>query len=76
MALPLTTSAEVEHWDDECAKVQQTLQQRFPDFAFEHEVWHFFTDSDIRSRVAGYCDRQHRLMSEYIHRLRTPTADA
>ncbi|HSI12116.1 MAG TPA: hypothetical protein VK961_08735 [Chthoniobacter sp.] len=69
MALPLATPAEVAHWDEECATVQRTLERRFPHFEFEHEVWHFFNDSDIRARDAGYCERQHRLMSEYVHRL-------
>lgn len=76
MALPLTTPAEIAHWDGECATVQRTLEQRFPQFEFEHEVWHFFTDSDIRARDTGYRERQHRLMSEYVHRLRNPTAIA
>ncbi len=76
MALPLTTPAETERWYDECGTVQQTLEQQFPDFAPEHEFWHFCSDADIRSRDSGYLDYQHRLMSEYVHRLRTSTANA
>ncbi|MDB6005330.1 MAG: hypothetical protein JWR15_2317 [Prosthecobacter sp.] len=76
MALPLTTPEEVEQWYDDCGTVQQTLERQFPTFMPEHEFWHFCSDADIRSREVGYRDRQHLLMSEYVHRLRTSTADA
>ena len=70
MALPLGTPADVERWYEESSDVQRILKQRFPQFEPEHEVWHFFSDADIRSRESEYCERQHRLMSEYIQRLR------
>ena len=74
MALPLTTPADVELWYEESSSVERTLEQRFPQFEPEHEVWHFFSDADIRSRESGYRDRQHRLMSEYVQRLRHDNA--
>lgn len=64
MALPLTTTAEVERWYDDCGAVQQTLKQHFPAFQPEHEFWHFCSDADIRSREAGYRDRQHARCGE------------
>ena len=70
MGLPIATPADVERWYQESGTVEQALEQRFPDFEPEHELWHFFSDADIRSRAEGYRDRQHRLMSEYIQRLR------
>jgi len=70
MALPLTTHADVEHWYEESSTVEQTLEQRFPRFEPEHEVSHFFSDADIRSRDSGYRDRQDRIMSEYVQFLR------
>ncbi len=70
MALPLVSPQDVGRWDRECAEVQFTLEQRFPDFQFEHEVMHFFDDSDIRQKDAGYRQRQHRYISDYVARLR------
>jgi hypothetical protein len=70
MALPLETADDVEHWDVECAKVQTELETRFPSFEIEHHVDHFFTDSDIRQRDAGYRQRQHQAISDYVRRLR------
>jgi hypothetical protein len=70
MALPLATAADVERWYAESSTVEQSLRLRFPDFEPEHELCHFFSDADIRSRDSGYRDRQHRLMSEYVQRLR------
>ena len=75
MQLPLTNPVEVKGWYDECHRVQDTLKKQFPTFEPYHEVWHFWTDAEIRSRDAGYRDYQHRLMSEYVHHLRnTKTA--
>ena len=76
MALPLVTPADVEQWYAECAPVQHALEHHFTTFPAEHEVWHFFSDADIRSRDVGYRDRQHRLMSEYVQRLRNSTGNA
>jgi hypothetical protein len=70
MAMPLTTSKDVERWYNESREVAESLARRFPEFEPEHELWHFFSDADIRSREKEYRDRQHQLMLEYIHRLR------
>jgi hypothetical protein len=70
IALPLTTPTDVERWYEESNTVQQALEQRFPRFVPEHEVSHFFSDADIRSRDSGYHDRQHRIMTDYIQFLR------
>jgi hypothetical protein len=75
MALPLTTSAEVEAWYGKCDAVQMDLQKQFPQFEPFHEVWHFFADADIRSRDTGYRDNQHRLMSDYVQHLRNEKRD-
>jgi hypothetical protein len=74
MALPLATLADVERWYKESSSVEQTLEQRFPLFEPEHEVWHFFSDADVRFRESGYRDRQHRLIAEYVQRLRNGNA--
>ena len=73
MALPLTNNTETERWYSECSKVQKALEKQFPDFEPEHETWHFFNDADIRTRDIGYKDYQHRLMSDYVKRLRATT---
>lgn len=70
MALPLETPDDVARWDVECAKVETELETRFPSFEVEHYVYHFFTDSDIRQRDAGYQQRQHQVISDYVRRLR------
>ena len=70
MALPLTTPAEVEHWYEEAGAVGAALKHRFPHFEPDHEVSHFLCDADIRSRDSGYCERQHKFMSEYVQDLR------
>ena len=74
IALPLITPADVERWYEESGSVERTLEQRFPHFEPEHDVWHFFSDADIRFRESGYRDRQHRLMTEYVQRLRQHNA--
>jgi hypothetical protein len=73
MALPLATAEDADRWNRECAAVQTALENQFPQFEPEHFVWHFFTDSDIRRKDAGYRQRQHRAVSEYIARLRHGT---
>jgi hypothetical protein len=70
MAFPLETLDDVARWDDECARVQTELETRFPSFTFEEQVDHFFTDSDIRQRDAGYRQWQHQAISDYVTRLR------
>jgi hypothetical protein len=75
MALPLTSPIDVECWNQECDSVQQILEEQFPRFEPFPEIWHFFSDADIRCRDSGYKDHQHRLMSEYIHNLRNETSN-
>lgn len=70
MALPLATVEDANRWDKECAEVQTMLETRFPSFQLEHSVWHFFIDSDIRLKDAGYRQRQHCYITDYIARLR------
>lgn len=70
LALPLASTEDAERWDKECADVQTTLERQYPDFEPEHFVWHFFTDSDIRRKDAGYRQRQHQAVSEYVAKLR------
>jgi hypothetical protein len=70
MALPLNSPADTERWDVECAAVQTELETRFPNFQLEHFSQHYFVDSDIRQKDAGYRDRQHRAVRDYISRLR------
>ena len=70
MALPLITPADVEQWYAESTAVQHALEHHFTTFPAAHEVWHFFSDADIRAREVGYRERQHRIMSEYVQRLR------
>ena len=70
MALPLANEEDAERWDKECAEVQTALQTRFPNFGLEHSAWHFFIDSDIRLKDAGYRQQQHRHISDYVALLR------
>ena len=76
MALPLSTKPDVEQWYSERDKTQQGLKERFPDFEFWHEVWHFLADAGIRARDTGYRDYQHRLMSDYVTFLRQAPPNA
>ena len=70
VVLPLDTPADEERWERECASFQAALEKRFPTFELEHQVWHFFTDTDIRRKDAGYRQRQHQAVADYIGRLR------
>jgi hypothetical protein len=76
MALPLATPEDVADWYSESKKSKATLREKFPQFEFYDEVWHFFDDADVRARDSGYRDHQHRLMSDYITRLRNEPANA
>ena len=73
MGMPLASKEDGNHWDQEAADVQTTLEKEFPYFRLEHFLHHFFTDSDIRCKDAGYRERQHRAVSEYVSRLRHVT---
>lgn len=70
VSLPIANDAEVKHWYSECGQVQKRLIRKFPEFEFNEEVWHFFADADVRSKDANCRERQHRLISDYITRLR------
>jgi hypothetical protein len=70
MSLPLDTLEDVERWDIACADFQTALETRFPSFPLEHHVEHFLTDSDIRQKDAGYRQKQHQAISDYVTRLR------
>jgi len=70
VALPLETPEQVEQWYKECETVQGGLAQQFPQFEPWHELWHYFSDADIRSRDIKYRDRQHHLISQYVDDLR------
>ena len=70
MLLPLDTKDDLARWYSECEVVEKSLETKYPDYEFEHEAWHFFNDADIRFRDMGYRDYQHRLMSDYVARLR------
>ncbi|HXT38699.1 MAG TPA: hypothetical protein VN887_01615 [Candidatus Angelobacter sp.] len=70
VALPLDTPEDEERWEGECASFQTALETRFPTFELEHHVWHFFTDTDIRQKDAGYRERQNRAVADYVRRLR------
>jgi hypothetical protein len=71
VSLPLDLKEDIEHWDNECASFQEELAARCPTFELEHHVWHFFTDSDIRKKDAGYKRRQNQAVVDYIRRLRS-----
>ena len=71
IALPLVTADDVDRWDMESARFQDAVEAQFPGFEYEHHVWHFLTDSDIRRTDAGYREQQHRAIVRYIERLRS-----
>ncbi len=70
MALPITSPAETDKWYEEVAAVKEAMKMQFPQFEPFHEIWHFFSDADIRRRDSGYRDRQHGIISEYVRHLR------
>ena len=76
MALPLDTKSDLEHWNAERNKVEQTLEDRFPSFEPSDNFWHFMADADIRARDSGYRDYQHRLISDYVTNLRNEPGKA
>ncbi len=76
MALPLSTKQDVEPWYAERDKTEKILKERFPNFEFWHEVWHFLLDADIRARDAGYRDYQHGLIRGYVAFLRSEPPNA
>ena len=49
MALPLSTKSDVEQWYAERDKTEKVLKERFSNFEFWHEVWHFLLDPDVRA---------------------------
>ena len=70
ISLPFDTPEDAKRWDVACADFQTAIETRFPSFAIEHHVEHFFTDSDIRQKDAGYRQKQHQTISDYVTRLR------
>ena len=74
MALPLNTKADLENWESERNKVEQTLHDKFPSFEPIHFFWHFMDDADIRVRDSGYRDSQNQTISRYIADLRNKSA--
>ena len=70
ISLPLNTKADLENWECERNKVEQTLRDKFPSFEPIHDLRHFMDDADIRVRDSGYRDKQHQTMSKYIILLR------
>jgi len=70
VGLPLDTPEDEKRWGSECAIFQTALATHFPTFELEHQVWHFFTDTDIRRKEAGYRQWQHEVVANYIIRLR------
>jgi hypothetical protein len=70
LSLPLDTPEDAERWEVECADVEAGLERRFPGFTVEDQVWHFFSDSDIRQKDGGYRQRQHQAITDYVTRLR------
>ena len=72
MALPLDTKLDLENWIVESNQVMRSLEKNFPDFEPSENFWHFIADPDIRLRDKEYRDYQHKLMQDYISRLRAP----
>ena len=70
MSLPLDTPENVKTWDNEAGEVMTALDEFFPRFLFELEVWHFFADADLRQKDAAHRQRQHEYIADYITRLR------
>ena len=70
MAHPLATQADLDQWNAEADKVDKTRRDVFPDFEPLDIYYHFLSDPDIRIRDKGYLELQHKLVSEYIARLR------
>jgi hypothetical protein len=74
MALPLATKSDLENWEFEANNVEETLDEEFPDFEPSDDFWHFMIDADIRLRDVEYRDYQHKLVAQYISRLRGKSA--
>jgi hypothetical protein len=73
MALPLVTKADLNNWIAESDKVLKTLEDTFPGFEPSDNFFHFVADPDIRLRDKQYADYQHKLMWDYISKLRDPS---
>jgi hypothetical protein len=76
LALPLDTKSDLEHWNSERNKVEQALEDQFPSFDPSDDFWHFMADADIRARDSGYRDYRHRLIADYVTRLRNQAGNA
>jgi hypothetical protein len=74
MALPLETKSDLENWESERNNVERALHEKFRDFEPSHNFWHFMMDADIRLRDIEYRNYQHKLISQYISRLRGTSA--
>jgi hypothetical protein len=72
LELPLQPEEALRVWYEEARKLQQTLHQQYPGVEVPHEIWHFFSDADIRAKgsEAAYRDRQEAIVREFIDSLR------
>ncbi len=75
MAHPLASQADLDQWNAEAGKVEKALRDTFPEFELPDIFRHFLADPDIRIRDKGYLEFQHKLVSEYIARLREQIRD-
>lgn len=71
LALPLHPKEALRRWYEEARNLQKAMQQH-PEVEIPHEIWHFFSDADIRSKrkELEYRDDQERLVRGFIRSLR------
>jgi hypothetical protein len=71
LGLPLQPKEAQRQWYEEARNLQKVMQQ-YPDVEIPHEIWHFFSDADIRSkpRELEYRDAQEQIVRDFIRSLR------
>ena len=71
LTLPLQPKEALKSWYEEARNLQEAMRQH-PEVEIPHEIWHFFSDADIRSKPneSEYRAMQERIVREFIAQLR------
>jgi hypothetical protein len=71
LSLPLQPKESLAQWHIEARQLQQAMSQ-YPDIEMPHEIYHFYSDADIRSKPheAKYRETQETIVREFIDELR------
>jgi hypothetical protein len=71
LTLPLQPKEALQSWYEGARNLQKAMRQH-PEVEIPHEIWHFFSDADIRSRPheVEYRGMQERIVRKLIAQLR------